>query len=286
MAKKTLKKKKRLLAVSSVLLGGVALGYSLAFDVTDQANLAHIVKGELLPKGKCVVQSQSKAIDVDGQLSILVWNIYKQQRANWAQELTALAKGKQLILLQEASMSAKFKAWLKQTKWNGFQVNAFKAFNVTTGVLNLSTELPLSICGYTELEPWIRLPKSAIYAVYRLSNGQELAVINIHAINFTYKTASYEQQLDTLFLQAQKHQGPMIVAGDFNSWSLARVSVLAERLKKLNLEEMHYQPDSRTSFNGLALDHVFARGLSVKKATTVATDASDHNPIVVEFELE
>jgi endonuclease/exonuclease/phosphatase (EEP) superfamily protein YafD len=286
MAKKKQNKTKRLLMVFSILLGGATLGYFAAFDTSNQAQLAQIIDGELFLAEKCQVLNQSKPLDLDGHLNLLVWNIYKQNRSEWAQELATLAKGKQLILLQEASMSDDFKAWLKRHFWHGFQVNAFKAFNTSMGVLNLSSQLPTRICGYTEMEPWLRLPKSASYALYPLSDGQQLAVINIHSINFTYDTTSYEQQLDTLFSQAQKHQGPMIVAGDFNSWSQARVKALSERLKKLQLNEINYQPDLRTSFYGLPLDHVFARGLRLKKAQTLSTKASDHNPILVEFALE
>ncbi len=75
-------------------------------------------------------------------------------------------------------------------------------------------------------EPWLQLPKSALWSRYQLSNGEELAVINIHAVNFTFGTEDYEAQLKSLTDNLQKYRGPVVFAGDFNSWSEARFSVL------------------------------------------------------------
>ncbi|GHY80674.1 hypothetical protein VCSRO169_1785 [Vibrio cholerae] len=132
----------------------------------------------------------------------------------------------------------------------------------------------------------MRLPKSAIYARYRLSDGQELVVVNLHAVNFTYGTQEYRQQLTALLDELRDFTGPVIVAGDFNSWSEARMALLSTQLASVGLQEVRFSPDNRTTFiNGLPLDHVFYRGLQLEKAEAPISDASDHNPLLVRFRL-
>ncbi|MDF5512591.1 endonuclease/exonuclease/phosphatase family protein, partial [Vibrio parahaemolyticus] len=128
--------------------------------------------------------------------------------------------------------------------------------------------------------------KSALYSEYPLSNGSTLAVANIHAVNFTLGVQAYQQQIDVLVNALTKHQGPVILAGDFNSWNEARWSTLRDIVEKLALQEVVFQPDLRTRFiTGRVLDHVFYRGLTLEKAKAPTTDASDHNPLLLGFKI-
>ncbi|NMU84205.1 hypothetical protein HKB16_15060, partial [Vibrio parahaemolyticus] len=81
---------------------------------------------------------------------------------------------------------------------------------------------------YTSKEPWLRLPKSALYSQYHLSNGEKLAVVNVHAINFTVGTKEYVSQLTALEMLLKHHVGPILFAGDFNSWSESRVNAMRQ----------------------------------------------------------
>jgi endonuclease/exonuclease/phosphatase (EEP) superfamily protein YafD len=215
-----------------------------------------------------------------------VWNIYKQNREGWSEELSRLSSDAQLLLLQEASLNTGLKQWLSEQGWEGNQVNAFKVMGESAGVINLARTTPNLACGYTEMEPWLRLPKSGIYARYPLSNGQELAVVNLHAVNFTYGTNEYQLQLQALANELSQHTGPIIVAGDFNSWSEERMTVMKQVLTSLGLNEVSFSPDNRVRFiSGLPLDHVFYRGLKLENAKAPESDASDHNPLLLSFSL-
>lgn len=278
--------KKIITLVLASLLTATLIAYHSIFSFTHQAELVSISNQPIKPSLHCYQNDQAPVVDKQGMLNVLVWNIYKQNRANWQTSLAALAQDKQLVLLQEASMTKDLRNWILQQGWFGSQVDAFKAFDTAAGVLNLSWGAPSKACAYTELEPWLRLPKSALYAVYPLSSGQQLAVVNIHAVNFTYGTTEYHRQLRVLAEQLAKHQGPIIVAGDFNSWSEERMAVMSKTLQTLGLREVNYQPDNRIQFiTGLPLDHLFYRGLEVETAEAPISDASDHNPIVVRFRL-
>ncbi len=231
-------------------------------------------------------QAPMPVLDQQGQINLLVWNIHKQTEENWQQELQHLSQGRQLILLQEASISAEFKQWLSQQAWGANYVNAFKVFDVSAGVLNLASVMPNFACAYIEQEPWLQLPKSGLYARYDLSNGQQLAVINIHAVNFTLGTKDFLRQIEALKQAVTEHQGPLIVAGDFNTWSQARTEKLASLMAELQLQQVAFEQDKRKVFvNGLPLDHIFYRGLQLHAAQAVETQASDHNPMLVNFSL-
>lgn len=256
------------------------------FDIPEQPQL-------LLPSEKtssevkqCYQNENAKPIDNRGSISLLVWNIYKENNAEWQGELEKYSQQRQLILLQEVSLTDDFTAWLSSKPWGSQYVNAFEVFDTSAGVLNLAPQMPSKACAYIQLEPWLRLPKSALYARYRLSNGEYLAVINIHAINFTFGVSDYKQQIDTLRQVVQQHTGPLILAGDFNTWSESRMASLKEVTQSLQLQEVAFNPDNRKRFvTGLPLDHVFVANLEVIKAEAPVTDASDHNPLLIELRI-
>ncbi|MGF1764456.1 endonuclease/exonuclease/phosphatase family protein [Aliivibrio kagoshimensis] len=279
---------KNTLTALLVITATTVAAFQWIFTVPKQAQLLNIAPSTKAVQ-RCYQESNRKegALDVNGELALLVWNIYKQQQGNWFEELSHLSRQTQLVLLQEASITPKLKQFISDSPFTAKSVRAFDAFDTSTGVLNLSTSSPTSICAYIEVEPWLMLPKSALLAYYALSNGEVLAVVNIHAINFTFGTQEYQQQLKQLSEQLNRHHGPMIIAGDFNSWSEVRLQTLKKSMQGLNLVEAQFAPDHRRQFiiNNIALDHVFYRGLSLKMAEAPRSDASDHNPMIVTFTI-
>ena len=275
---------KKTIIVIAVLITLVVASFHLIFVIPQKPNLVTSSYSTSNDTYSCYQNTLPKSIDVSDGLSLIVWNIYKQNRNNWQNELNQLTEGSDLVLLQEARMTKELSQWVTSGQWGSTRVNAFEVFEQSAGVLSLATHLPIEACAYTHEEPWLQLPKSALWSRYQLSNGEELAVINIHAVNFTFGTEDYKAQLKSLTDNLQKYRGPVIFAGDFNSWSEARFAVLKEALEKVGLTEVVFDPDNRTQFmTGLVLDHVFYRGLEVEKAKAPITDASDHNPMRVTF---
>ncbi len=278
---------KKTIIVITLLITLVVVSFHFIFVIPNKPNLITTSPNTSNDIYSCYQNSEPKALDVSDGLSLTVWNIYKQNRSHWQTELNKLTAGSDLVLLQEASMTDGLLLWVTSGQWESTRVNAFEAFEKSAGVLNLATHLPIEACAYTHEEPWLQLPKSALWSRYKLSNGEELAVINIHAVNFTFGTEDYEAQLKSLTKNLQKYRGPVIFAGDFNSWSEARFTVLKEALEKVGLAEVAFEPDNRTQFiTGLVLDHVFYRGLELEKAKAPITDASDHNPMLVTFKAK
>lgn len=279
-------KKKYLIALPVFVIFIAVVSFFFIFTIPSQPQILTINHQNSASPLVCYDNPSAQVIDANGQLELLVWNIYKQNRVNWHSELDKFSQSSQLLLLQEASMTEALKSWITERQWGGNQAAAFRVLGESVGVLNLSKQMPSHACAYTEVEPWLRLPKSAIYALYRLSDGQSLAVVNLHAVNFTYGTDEYANQLSTLITRLDEHQGPVIVAGDFNSWSEQRMTAMKTALQGAGMQEVIFSPDHRIQFvTGFALDHVFYRGLTVINAKAPQTDASDHNPMLVRFSL-
>lgn len=275
------------IGLSVVIFSGLVGFYSI-FNVPSKPQIISINQQHSASDWYCH-QSPSRppAIDNHGQLNLLVWNIHKQGDQGWKPALTQFSQDKQLLLLQEASLTQELQQWVTEQEWGASYVNAFKAFGVSAGVLNLASQLPIRACAYTSVEPWIQLPKSALYARYSLSNGQDLVVVNIHAINFTLGTEDFEKQIVRLENAVKKHEGPLLIAGDFNTWSDSRLRELRQITHALGMQEVAFTPDHRKRFiNDLPFDHVFYRGLQFVAAQSPQTTSSDHNPLLVQFRLE
>lgn len=282
-----------LITISTLSIIGVG-GFHYVFKSPEQIELItfdHLSDGRTSLSHhftRCIEQNISQPVDNDGQLNVFVWNIYKQQRPYWSSILDQYSNKQPLLLLQENSLNKPMTEWLIKRELKVTQMVAFSMLNEPTGVATIATTGPISTCGFTALEPYLRLSKSALVSYFALSNGQTLAVANFHSVNFTLDVTEYRDQLITVADVLRKHVGPIIVGGDFNSWSEDRSNVLVEFVSSLGLEEVSYQPDHRKQFfyNGLALDHLYFRGLTIKKSDVLVTDASDHNPMIAEFAIE
>lgn len=218
-------------------------------------------------------------------INVLVWNIFKQKRADWISVLKKYARSCQLVLLQEAQTTPALINYVTRHYMVADQVPAFSLNDSFTGVMTLAKTLPVSACGYRAREPIIRLPKSALITVYPLANTtKKLMVANIHAVNFSFGLKVFQQQIMHLLQQIQTHQGPVILAGDFNTWSRQRMSLLHYLTTEIHLQPVNFENDLRKTFMGRPLDFVFYRGLSLTDSTIIDTVASDHNPLMVSFE--
>lgn len=231
----------------------------------------------------CLSSSVKTPLDNNGKLSVAVWNIYKQQNEGWQIELSKLSRNRQLILLQEASLTSELIGFTHSQNKTADIARAFSRFNVVNGVMNIASISPIKVCARLSAEPWIRLAKSALVAYYPLSNHQSLLVINLHSINFAWTLVEYQSQLTQFRDDIKKHKGPVILAGDFNTWRRARVKIINDFISDLGLIEALPTRDVRTKFMGYPLDHLYYRGLKLKSVAASTTQASDHAPLTATF---
>lgn len=218
-----------------------------------------------------------------GLLQVMVWNIFKQQRSDWLNVLNNHALDSQLVLLQEAQTTPELINFATDNYLAADQVPAIIMPQSAYGVMTLASANPVYCCPLREREPLLRLSKSALITVYPLEDGRQLMVVNIHAVNFSFGVDIYQQQLKPIGDQILQHRGPVILAGDFNTWSRQRLYSLYRFSTLTGLQEVRFSNDRRKKVFGRPLDFVFYRGLQVADALVLETLASDHNPLIVKF---
>ena len=231
--------------------------------------------------------------DVDGNnqlnpenISVMNWNIHKNKGENWDNDFNSLSKGQDIIIIQEAYLDDRLRRALSQQDRFWSLNAAFYLYEKPSGVLMASTFKPYYTCGYRVLEPIIRLPKSVLFHYYKMKGCQQtLLVADIHGINFTLGIRVYRRQMEMLEKIAAEHQGPMIIAGDFNNWNNERKAIINQMQSALSLKSSKIKKSNQTHVFGSVIDHIFYRGLVPLLSTSKMVTSSDHNPILIRFRL-
>ena len=220
------------------------------------------------------------------RISVLSWNMYKQSRDNWAPDFHHLSHEQDLLILQEAYMDDRLTSVLSESPYNWAMTTAFLYRDNANGVLTASRNKSNSHCALYAKEPLIQTPKSILVSSYTIvGTHQTLLVANVHGINFTLGLESYRQQFKALRKVIQNHQGPIILAGDFNSWREDRQAVLDVLSHELSLQRVGYESHRRITVFGNPIDHIYYRGLEIVKASSPSVTSSDHNPLLVTFKV-
>lgn len=219
-------------------------------------------------------------------ISLLNWNIYKGKRDNWDSDLHQFIEERDIVTIQEAHLSDRLKTVLHRHQFQWTLNAAFHLKKRPSGVMTASRVPVLDTCGMRHVEPLIRIPKTTLVSYYPISgHDQALLVANIHGINFTFGTWAYKKQVKQLFELVNLHDGPVIIAGDFNTWSRTRMRLITDQATSVGLESLDYSSHNRTHVFGNALDHVFFKGLIPVHHHSWHVLTSDHNPTRVHFKL-
>ena len=233
----------------------------------------------------------TKRGDLSGALAssgfnLVSWNIHKAQDARWPAEFAALTENQDLVLVQEAHLTPSFRGALDQTRLEWAMARAFDLANAEVGVLTASKSAAAKSCLLRHREPWIRLPKSVLVTEHSLDGSHEnLLLANLHGVNFTLGTVEFTQQLESVASVLAEHDGPLILAGDFNNWSAERTRILESITGRLGMRPLELSEDVRSRHLGRAVDHVFYRNLYVLQATSLEAASSDHNALQVRFKV-
>ncbi len=219
-----------------------------------------------------------------GQLRVANWNLHKAADRGWQQDLLRFAQENDVLIIQEAVLTPEVTAVLLRGGMQWRMAGAFAFDGIERGVLVAATAAPLAACTLRAFEPLFPLPKSALVVRYQLGGAgaaAQLAVANLHSVNFTLGMARFRAQIEAVGAELAAHRGPIVMAGDFNTWSDERVKVMEDVAKGLGLTEAVPQPDVRRRAFGFALDHVYVRGFAAIAATSTPVKSSDHNPVLI-----
>ena len=212
---------------------------------------------------------------------LITWNVHKGQDTGWQEDLERLSKQADFVLLQEATQHQNL-----STFSTALFVSSFSFNELLSGVKTFTQTQPEWYCGGGVAEPIIQIPKVASVMNLPLEKGNSLLLINVHLINFEWGISAYQAQLEQLFSFVENHQGPIIMSGDFNAWNERRLNLVNNLIQKYGLDSVVLSQDERVRFLGYPLDYIFTRGVKVVSATSEVVTSSDHNPLLMEFELE
>lgn len=218
-------------------------------------------------------------------IRVLNWNIQKQISPTWRSDLERLCRQVDLALLQEVHLADDFLACFEH-RWCHSFTQGWSTRNRMTGVATLAAVGHLSHNQLVCMEPLLRTPKATNITTYPLADSKdELLVINLHAVNFCLGMRAYQEQLRGIVDVAKEHRGPIIFAGDFNTWHPGRERLIREVARMFGMEEVLFEEDHRTRVFGKCLDYIFTRGLKTLDAHSRPVASSDHNPLLATFTL-
>ncbi len=231
-------------------------------------------------------------------IKILDWNIHKENNKQlWQSDFQRILRQKKpdIITLQETSLEADFLYFLQELNLASlFAANLYQTkVEAYAGVMTLSQVATLTHQSLlsNQLEPIAHTPKVALFSTYQL-NQSHLLVINVHLLNFQLNLNPFKEQLQGIFEIASRHQGPIILIGDFNTWNEKRIAALKKLTQQLSLIKVDFKNQSthiKANF-GHPLDAIF---YSVEYFNVIDNSAdvienkssSDHEAIFVELQI-
>lgn len=249
-------------------------------------NTECLCEDSVLPGNFLDVTSRADGLNPE-QITLLNWNSHKETGQPWLRELQRLIQDVDLLTLQEGAMGDGLRNLLEENYGGNWTLaSAFTQSDIHTGVLTASRIAPDFACSYRIEEPIIVVPKTVLITRYPIAGtNQSLLLVNLHLVNFSLITETYRKQLAKALDLIRQHQGPLLIAGDFNSWSNGRQVIMQNFADELHTDAVRFSPDQRITFRGQPLDHVFYRGLELIQAESRQVTVSDHNPMRITFRV-
>lgn len=221
-------------------------------------------------------------------LKILVWNLYKEGKPGAFTDIDLLTQNIDLAFFQEGYLNKTFLNLIcsrENLNWKMAKSFADKK-GFYSGVVTASHQNPLQSYALISpnTEPFSDIHKMMLVSLYDIPQRlDKLLVVNLHGINFVTQPA-WENQINVVADVIRAHRGPIIFAGDFNSYTDGRTQYLLNIMRKLGLTHAKI---TGNEYQGIfILDHLFYRGFEVTKAKALrAVTTSDHTPLYFELRL-
>ena len=234
-------------------------------------------------------------------IKILNWNIHKEGNTrDWEIAIARIVEDKDpdFLLLQEVRLEAEVGSFISEDLQYGweFSPNVYQGqYGAYSGVLTASNIKPKTVESALtkKTELFSEIKKTLLLAKYSVgSPASELLLINIHAINFNIGLDGFKEQMRCIAEAITEHNGPVIVAGDFNTWRQDRLDILNELALDMKLEKVDFGSDADNIMTvfGNTLDHIFISKdrLEVVNGSqdVLAVKPSDHSPLFVELRIK
>ncbi len=259
------------------------------------------VRSWVLPSNAQVLAAYPYRKFAKDTLTVASWNGENGKSAGLELELRRLLAEEEpdIVFLQDATPEMQF----NDSFWGAHFVSSHRKRGKTpTGVATLAAVAPnLSRGLHSSVdEGFVLTPRASLATSYTLPDGQELLAINVHGLA-TPPALLLEMQLDELSEFVAEHSGPVILAGNLNTWSRGRLEHVRAAVEKFGLVELDEFPEGRSAASAgpitpalkllgfddsLPIDRLFYRGLDVVEARVGEGFAtSDHVPLIVRFRM-
>ena len=236
-------------------------------------------------------------------ITVVNWNAQKGRHPQFVRDLRQLLEREapDIVFLQEVTAG-----FFEPDQMGGYFAESWSypwPGGQTSGVLTLSRIPPVRRqpvpTKYREFD--VIAPKVSLVTEYPLSYGKNLLAVNVHLLNFErWSLNKLRHQLEDLKAIMANHTGPVIMAGDFNTWNQKRLQLVKEITQDMKLKEVTDFPQGRTSGDtrsefwnevfgiekNLPLDRVFFVNFEPESARVLNYDTSDHKPILVKLILQ
>lgn len=227
------------------------------------------------------VWGSTKFEKLESRFEMCFWNIYKASSEQTLRDIDTLLDRSDMLLIQEVELKKNPAAL-----YNGQYAKSWG----TTGVATLSDFEQTKARAFVSnsYEFGLFTPKTILFSHFDL-DGQDLLVVNVHALNFVSFEA-FAKQIRELGELVSTHEGPVVIAGDFNTWFYTRTALIAKILGEHGIKEIEFAVDGnrdpRAGRFGL-LDRAYSRGLEILSTEIMdEMTSSDHIPSCVSFAKE
>ncbi len=223
-------------------------------------------------------------------LRVAVWNLCKGAGGRlFEHDYRMVCYRSDLILTQEALLSERGMRVFVEPGFEALHAASYKRRDgMRDGVMTLAraatgNHFRRIVCKYPE--PVFKTPKVALVSFYKLAGmEQTLMVVNLHA-TLVRRVEGATEEMHHLLTRLPEHDGPMLFAGDFNTFTPRYLAVVERSLAKVGLDWVRIPDDPRPPIG--ALDQVFVRGLDVGRILVDTTiQNSDHFPLFLDVKVK
>lgn len=232
-------------------------------------------------------------------IKMLIWNIHGGTDEDFINEFAVLGANKHLALLQEANLNQELKDLLVEVDLGyqhaGSYISPLSGVHKGVATGSVATATTTRALRSPVNEFGVTTPKAVLLQTFKVDNrDKKLLIVNVHAINFV-SNDMFRAHITQIERAMAAHTGPVIAAGDFNTWNKDRLNILDRAMGRLGLSRLHFGegrsglPNLGTWFGsevGGAFDQVYTKGVKIryKEIHSWAT-TSDHKPIEVHFSI-
>jgi endonuclease/exonuclease/phosphatase (EEP) superfamily protein YafD len=215
-----------------------------------------------------------------------IWNVWKGAGGDsFFSDYNRLAVRSDLMLVQEALLIPSMIKAFAQPEWEFVHAATYRRLDgARDGVLTASSVKqkidPIRvICKRPE--PIFKTTKASLITSYELANGEKLLVINIHS-TLIRSAVGAELEIAHVLSHLPQHDGPILFAGDFNTFSYQYLDRIQSAMEHYGLSRVVIPNDPRTKLG--QLDQVFIRGMRCERIQIdTNVQSSDHFPIIATF---